>query len=169
MERELSQFEEIVDRVEVDLGFDPQAAIQSQIDADRHLFGIQAVQRKIDREKAFLDEAMAFYNNRIAQLEKQKEFLEGKVENFLYALESQGTEPKAATPSGTAYLRTSQSKLWDDVDLVKFARFHKLDSLVKVKESVSKPELAKKCEELEIKPPYTVEEKRSLVIRPKKS
>ena len=166
MERELSQFEEIVDRVEVDLGFDPQAAIQSQIDADRHLFGIQAVEGKIEREKAFLAEAQDFYLKRISALEKQQEFLRSKIETYLYALDAAGHEPKASTPHGTAFLVTRMSKHWNpDIDLVDWAESRDMGEIIQVKRSVRLTDLEKACKERDIKPPYMEEEVTRLQIR----
>ena len=158
--------DEIIDMVQVDLGFDIEKGLSSHIEADRVLFARQAIQAKIEKELAYQVEANEFYARRIEQLAKQAEFLEGKLEEYLYDLDASGHDPKAATPHGTAYLQTRKTKVWEeDLDLVVWAARNDMEHLIQVKKSVSKTDVVKACKEHKQIPPYKEEEKRSMVIR----
>ena len=158
---------EVISQQDVPLGTDG-VEINSHMDADRTMRAMLYIQQEILDEQMYLDEAIEFYKNRIAQREKGYDYLKSKIAEHLEYLKDQGQPTKVATPAGTAYFTTRKSVEWpDDETLLDYAKSMGLE--IKVKESVSKTDVGIFVRTLGVKPKwYKESESTSLVIKMKK-
>lgn len=164
METTKMNHEEIIDIIDLDLGYEPDHGINTHIEADRTLAAIQHIDAQMDRENQRKKEAIEFYEKRIQQKRKAREFLESKLENYLETLRQGGMDAKASTPSGTAYIQKKKKPIWaPENTLVEYAKKYAPDT-VKVTEKVDKTKLKKSLGK-ETSGILDYQETESLVIR----
>lgn len=133
---------EVIGTEELDLGFDLNESVDTSIKADRLMYGIAALEKKVEKEKSDKAEAEAFYQKRIDRLESQKEFLRSKIEEYLYALQQQGADARASGPNGTASLQTRDKIEWPSDDaLLAWVKENGINDALKVTEKVDKTKL----------------------------
>lgn len=137
MENTNNLHEEELKRVCVDLGFNPEESVDTAIKADRMMYAISHIEKKIEYEKQCKAEAVDFYDNRISSLQNQIDFLKSKIQLFLYDLKEKGVDAKASGPNGTASLvKRKKQHLPDDQTLIDFSKYYHIK--VKVTEKPDK-------------------------------
>lgn len=124
------------------LGYDPTpGAVNDTGDATRLIWAIQKLRDEIEmleQDRAdTIEEAKAFYGNKIEKVEQTIQFLSGKIEAYALAVNRDGF----STPAGNCGFRTVRRKEWkmSDDQLLSYAKMVGAD--IRIKEQADKKSL----------------------------
>ena len=96
------------------------------ISVDRTLWWLKKIAAEKAAFQAQLDEAVAFYQRKMAQCDQTAEFAKARIETFLKAAQKE----KLATPNGTVFFQTTKSVVWpESTTLEAFAREKGVDCI----------------------------------------
>ena len=153
---------EVISQQDIPLGTDG-VEINSHMDMDRVMRAMKMIDQDYQTEKAYMEEAIAFYTNRMNQRQNGFQYLKDKVAAHLEYLKDQGQKASVATPAGTAYITARKSVSWPhDLILVEYAKENKIP--ITIKESVSKTELKNHIDPLAKKPDWYEETVNEMVV-----
>jgi phage host-nuclease inhibitor protein Gam len=118
---------------------------KDSMDVTKKLYAIRALKREVNKFKDQSDKSFEFYSNRIERINKQIEFLEKNVEEYLL----RENLKNIVTPAGTAMIVNREKWEWKNPsEILEWCRVH-APELIKIvqEEKVDKAELKKKIKE----------------------